>query len=250
MANTQAIIYVATHIESGREYVGLTAQGLHRRWTQHCYHSRTPKTHFHRAINKYGVEAFDVQEIASCINEEASLLERDIIKQRKPIFNQTNGGEFTKGKRVPQEVIDKIKLANTGKKRSAEIVALISAIKKKQYQDNPELRLKCIDNLKKANLMIDREKQKKASAIASKNRIWSAESRAKLSKSKMGRRLPDEAIQRMAESKMKQVECETLSATFDSITNASELTGISISGISKVCLGKRRQVRGLIFKYI
>jgi len=39
-------------------------------------------------------------------------------------------------------------------------------------------------------------------------------------------------------------------ADFDSISDAAEAMQLSISDISKVCLGKRKKLHGLTFKFI
>lgn len=247
----QVIIYTATHLDSGRQYVGLTSQGLHTRWVQHCYHAKNPKTYFHKALGKYGADAFVIEQVASCLDaKEASQLERDIIQQQKPAFNQTNGGEFTIGKRVSADVVEKIKLANTGKVRTPEQNAKMSEIKKQQYIDNFELRQKSIAILDKARLLVDKDKQKSSASLANKGRKWTDESRKKLSISCMGRRYSQDIINRMAQTKQKPVECITLACTFDSVSHAAEMMGMSISGISKVCIGKRKAIHGLKFNFV
>lgn len=66
-------IYKWTHKETGKTYVGQSIQDPNQRRLEHIAHSRhSEKTyHFHNAIRKYGVDAFDweVLEYALSIDE-------------------------------------------------------------------------------------------------------------------------------------------------------------------------------------
>ena len=253
MANTGvAIIYIATHIDSQRQYVGLTSSPLRTRWSAHNWVAQNnAKTHFHRSLKKYGKEAFSIEQIATCLSlSDAFAVERAVIQDRKPHFNQTNGGEFTVGRRASPESIEKIRQANLGKKRTDEQKMAASQSKLKQFAEFPELREKAVASIKFATSKVDRVKQKLAASLHSKNRIWTHESRKKLSDSCMGRRLPQEAIDRMAKSKNKPVECIDLACTFDSLLDAAKTTGIQIAGISKVCRGERISAGGMRFQFI
>ena len=70
---------------------------------------------------------------------------------------------------------------------------------------------------------------------------FSEESKLKLSKAKKG--VPNI-------SKRKKVLCLNTMQIFNSITEASEVTGANRKNISSVCKGKRKTVNGYIFKYI
>ena len=82
------------------------------------------------------------------------------------------------------------------------------------------------------------------------SRIWSDESRAKLSASCVGRRLPDEALARMAASKCKPVECVDTGVIYKSIKEASRSTGAYYSNISAACLGRRKLAGGFSFTFV
>ena len=93
-------IYCHTHTSSGRHYVGLTKKTMMHRWFRHVYdtkHGRT-KTHFARAILKYGEEAFSHEVLEVCHSlEVANLAEEcwiELFDTRNPEkgFNLARGG--------------------------------------------------------------------------------------------------------------------------------------------------------------
>lgn len=61
------VIYVVTHKDSGRQYVGLTVQTMERRWLYHQEQSRAgwirSECSLHAAIRKYGASAFEISVI-------------------------------------------------------------------------------------------------------------------------------------------------------------------------------------------
>lgn len=102
---SDAFLYEVVHRASGRAYVGV-AQDVTKRWRAHRNLSaRGSQTHFHRALRKYGREAFDWSVVAWCSSfDEALDAEREEIAARGRGFNQTDGGEGTLGFRHPPEV--------------------------------------------------------------------------------------------------------------------------------------------------
>jgi hypothetical protein len=54
-------IYAIVHTETGNEYVGMTRKRVDGRFSEHVKDARNEsQTHLHRAIRKYGAEAFSV----------------------------------------------------------------------------------------------------------------------------------------------------------------------------------------------
>ena len=62
-------IYKIEHRESGRAYVGRTWRDVQKRWYEHITDART-SSYIHRAIAKYGKDAFDFTVITTCTVEE------------------------------------------------------------------------------------------------------------------------------------------------------------------------------------
>lgn len=247
-----ATVYLVTNKIDGKTYVGVTRFKPKSRWTQHLYKAKhAPTTHFHKAINKYGAENFSVTAIASCLDSAfVSAVEREVIKSFNPIYNQTNGGEITVGKRVPREVVERIIAANKGKKRTAEQKKANSDRAKARYLSNPEWKANVLEALVRARLNCDHEKRKAAAGKSARERVWSKESRAKLSASCMGRKYSREVIERGAAKNRKMVECTTLHTVFDCCEDAAEALGFGSSSIYKVLAGARESVWGLNFVYV
>lgn len=94
-------IYKWTHKESGMTYIGQSVQDPNRRRLEHISNARhTKKTyHFHNAIRKYGVDAFDWEVIALALSiDELNYLEDFYIKKFNSIENGYNLREGGKNK--------------------------------------------------------------------------------------------------------------------------------------------------------
>lgn len=249
---SSGLIYVATNKVTGDQYVGLTTRGLPYRWKQHCYTaSRNAKTYFHRAIQKYGADQFDVCEYVYAQSRSVlAALERDVILQLAPTYNQTNGGEITFGRKYDDWAIERIRKSNTGKKRTAEQNLKNSIARKQYFIDHPEARAANAHHLAHIrDKPENRSKQKIATSKASKERVWSAESRAKLSASTQGRRYGPEVIAKIVATKRKPVQCSD-GRVFTSTAEAAKHTGISVKTIWRWCNRKTaRSNSGLTFSY-
>lgn len=244
-------LYLVTNTVNGKRYVGVTTQGYLFRWKQHCYTAmRGARTYFHRAIVKYGSDSFIVELVGVALDARAgSAFERELIKQHQPEYNQTNGGEFTTGKKHTAEVRAKISASATGRKNDPAQSAAHARRIKAMLAADPEYRAKVLSALEKGRANIDRTKQKAAASISSKNRVWSVESRKKLSESRMGTRHAPETLAQIAKKKSKPVECVTLNTVFDSVLEAASATGVYFSNISEVCRGRRKTAGGLVFQF-
>lgn len=245
-----ATVYVATNIVNGKQYVGLTRFKPSHRWTQHVYKAaRKPTTYFHHAINKYGADSFLVEPVASCLSvDDAWAVERQLIQRLKPDYNQTNGGEFTVGRHRSAEVAERVRLANIGRKRTLEQRAKMSASRKAWMGKDPSHRVQVAEAAAKGRAFIDHDKRKAAAAAEAHSREWSAESRAKLSASCMGRVYGRDVIDRMRAKKNKAVECVETGQVFVSMLAAAAATGVHVSSVSRVILGKRKCAGGLTFR--
>jgi group I intron endonuclease len=245
------IIYLATNKANGKQYVGLTKRSLDSRWRQHVnVANKGAKTYFHNAIVKYGKDQFDVKEIASALMVDyLADLERQLIADIKPAYNQTNGGEVTLGRKYNDATKEQIRLKNIGQKRSLEVRKKLSDMVKQRYIDNPELKAAATKQILAVRSNIDETKRRKAVSEAAKKQPWTAESRAKLSASCMGRRYNSEIIERIKASNRKAIQCSD-GRKFSCREEAAEKTGISKESIWRVCNGKYPSVKGLKFSYI
>lgn len=116
-----AIIYLLTNTINGKQYVGQTTSGLNVRWNAHCGEvKRGSNCRIHKAIRKYGTDAF-VREILEEVDEESiNLREIHWISQLNPVYNMTKGGEGMRGWSPNEETRAKQSYAKKGKKLSLE----------------------------------------------------------------------------------------------------------------------------------
>lgn len=142
-------IYVITCIPTGKKYVGLTVQTLANRFAQHlrrCNNYKTcPKLGY--AINKYGRDAFIVEELERC--SLASLGEREIfwidkLNTFRDGLNLTSGGWVSnkleqtrlkmsrsqRGKKLSEETRRKMSLTRTGFRHTEESKQKMSRVQK------------------------------------------------------------------------------------------------------------------------
>lgn len=246
-------IYVVTNRVNGKQYVGLTRKTVARRWSEHKTCAVIgKKTYLYSAIRKYGPDAFDVIAYASVLNiEDLSCVERRIIQQLNPAYNQTNGGEFTFGRKYDDATKERIRQGSLGKKRTPEQKEVQRLISKERWDTNPEFRAKCLEALAKGRANKNEEKRIEAIRRSAKNRVWSDESRAKLSASCMGRVYSAEIIGRMAASKRKAVKCNETGEVFSCKEEAALHTGCSKKTIWRDCAGQSPNPGNrLTFSYI
>src|ERR1019366_680786 len=118
----RATVYLATNAVNGHQYVGVTRFSVGKRWKEHVSNAAHGKrSYLYAAMRKYGAEHFTVEPIASCLSiTAAQATEREVILNYRPAYNQTNGGEFTAGRKTTPEVAARIAEKNRGQKRSSE----------------------------------------------------------------------------------------------------------------------------------
>ena len=90
----QGKIYVITNKLNGKQYVGQTSRNLDDRFYEHCYDKRST-SHIHRAIQKYGVSNFSLEELETVDITELDKREQYWIQQLntyKDGYNKNIGG--------------------------------------------------------------------------------------------------------------------------------------------------------------
>lgn len=93
------ILYLATHIASGREYVGRTCLSLSTRTSIHFRRAKSDAvpTPFHKALLEFGREAFTFEELARFTShEELCNAEAAEIDARRPYYNHRKGSDGTR----------------------------------------------------------------------------------------------------------------------------------------------------------
>jgi len=113
------VIYKATNNVNGKVYIGQTQLSLEKRKVKHIWDAGKARFHFHRALNKYGVENFKWQVICICPNID-SLNEQEqyfinFYDSLNNGYNLTAGGEGILKYAHTPETIKKMCLARAGK---------------------------------------------------------------------------------------------------------------------------------------
>jgi group I intron endonuclease len=90
-----AVVYMITNVINGKKYIGVTCQKLYRRKCSHFCDAKNGKDGIlGRAIRLYGKENFKCEVIMECVSFEDALLEEiRLIKELKPEYNATKGGD-------------------------------------------------------------------------------------------------------------------------------------------------------------
>ena len=245
------VVYEIVNNINGKKYIGLTRVGIDRRWKEHVRSSkRRPKTILQFAIAKYGESSFTIREVASAISLDLlPLLEKDLIAQEKPEYNQTCGGEFTAGRKYSDAVKEVIRLKNTGQKRNQETCRNISEAKRKQYAERPELRQKSSEWLRE-NRALWEDKRIEAVRKSATGRKMSPEHKEKIRQISKTRHRSKEEIQKMALAKTKKVICLNDGKVYSSRREAALAVGVSEKAIWRACNGQRKLANGLAFSYL
>jgi group I intron endonuclease len=112
------IIYQHTNRFNGNSYIGKTSKTLEQRWRQHVWESFDENktsygSHFHRAIRKYGPEAFEHKIIHICESKEemdyCEIFYISFFDTKNNGYNMTDGGDgqsegFTHSEEVRQKI--------------------------------------------------------------------------------------------------------------------------------------------------
>lgn len=109
------VVYIATNLITGEQYVGQTKQPPHVRFRAHEVSSRNPKTKFHHAVADTQYKNFCFDVVASAPTREGlNATEKTIIAQYSPTYNSTCGGAGR-----PRTVSDaeRARLSEAAKKR-------------------------------------------------------------------------------------------------------------------------------------
>jgi group I intron endonuclease len=121
------MFYVYQIVGPSGVYVGKT-NDVARRWKQHVHVSKRGKepSRLHRAMAKYGAEAFAVEVLAQCRSDQDVLsCECTIISQEREagscLYNLTDGGEGVAGLEFTSEHRERLRQAMRSSPRNAEV---------------------------------------------------------------------------------------------------------------------------------
>lgn len=212
-------IYCITNTVNGKQYVGQSTD-IDARWRHHrdllnagCHVNR----HLQYAWNKYGAESFRFS-VLEILEDDKHISEREIfwIQELDTFengYNLTLGGEGQRGRYLTEEQKRHLSEINMG--------AL-----------NPNYGLKRSEETRRKMSEAMRGKPHKPLSEEHK------------------RRISDGCKNVSHEAQNKAVLWVEKNQLFKSVSRAAESTGFSISGISSVCLGKRKQIFKQHFKFV
>lgn len=215
-------VYIHTNTINNKKYIGLTSKQPEKRWAngKHYNHS----THFKRAIEKYGWDAFDHEVYASGLSaEEASDLERELISKYRTTdmrygYNLDTGGSRTTHSKITKQKISK---AIKGIKRSPETIEKLRNAAKGNKN--------CV-----GRHHTEESKEKNRIAHLNKTHSTSDETKEKIMYSQKTR---------------KQVKCIELNKVFPLIGSAARYVGTSQGSISTVLAGRSKTAGGYHWMY-
>jgi group I intron endonuclease len=140
--STPTTLYIITSLISGREYVGVTAQSVEKRWGQHCSDAFSAKKDrgncpLHHAIRKYGPSKFvKIGLYTYPSRKEACDAECALIASlglQETGYNATPGGDggpVFLGRKHTKETLLRMSAVQKGKKKRPETVEKMAAAKR------------------------------------------------------------------------------------------------------------------------
>lgn len=224
-----------------RVYIGITGRDVSVRWYSGSGYSGQPR--FYNAIKKYGWDAFEhVVLFEGLSREDAENMEIELIRKYRSTergygFNAANGGSCA-GK-LTEESKKKISIANSGKRASAETRVKMSAARKGRKQ-TPEH-------------IMHRFESRKGYKMSEKQRREMGE---RVSKQRLGTKHSDstkEKIRQNSPVKKRIYQFSTdndFIALYDSLSDASRATGVSVQNISNMAQGRYKTAGGYVWQYV
>ena len=236
--NDTYCVYIHTNKINNKKYVGQTIHGdnPNLRWKNGSGYRN--QLYFYQAIQKYGWDNFEHEVVASNLTkEESDNFEKLLIKKiytydRNFGYNLTLGGGGSSGCRVTEETRRKMSEARIGVRLSDETKSKIGAASKGR-------------NVGRKHTFEELEKMRK-SKVRNPNKRGGAPKG--LVKSEDVKRKIQEG------SHKKQVAQKNLNGDilkyYNSLSNASRETGISLGNISSCCNGRCHTAGGFIWEFV
>lgn len=265
------IIYVATNSINNKKYVGKTKRSLEERVKQHLLDSRKGAFCFHKALVKYGENAFtwEVVDYADC-PEELAIKEQQWIEKLHTYlgdpeclgYNMTTGGEGDNPVVYDQEL--RSKLSKSAKKRCTEDwVKARSGSNHYLYGKHPsdESRLK-MSLASKGKPKTDSHKSNISKGL--KDHTVSKDTKQKISKAlsgnnhpKFGKKDSADTVEKKRASahkganarNAKKVRCIETGVIYLYIKEVESM-GICSTSVSACCRGRQNTAGGYHWEYI
>lgn len=204
-------LYLVTNTIDNTLYVGKTTQTIANRWLRHLSDARLEKynSHLHRAIRKYGTDAFTVEPLIllesdfvdeNSLNDGERLMIR-LLRVNCRLYNLTEGGEGISGFKHTKETRRKISKAKRGKALSGECRRRMSESRKGKMPSQ-ECRRKGLAAL--VGRPVSEETRRRLSESNRGQNLGGTlpeETRRKISNSLKGRPVSEETRRKISEAK-------------------------------------------------
>lgn len=220
------VVYCHTNKINGKRYIGITSRKPERRWRNGEGYSHNK--HFYSSIQKYGWHNF-THEILYCglKKEDACEIEKRLIEEYQTTdenkgYNIGTGGEHGAegSKRTAEQNVRKSEQMKAVMNDPVIVSKISNARKGIKFSDEH------IENLRISHL--GKSPANKGVAMTEKQK---------------------NVLRERKKSKMKKVYCLETNTVYDSIAEASRVTGLRVGNIHGVCEGKRKQTGGYHFRY-
>ena len=226
------VVYKITNKISGKLYIGQTVQKVSTRWIQHKCDAKTRKYHsvLHRAMNKHGIENFEIKIIARCNSmEEMNHREAYYINTFNTLapngYNAAEGGKNHRLTDAQKIKLSKLKMGvKTGKTWNKGISPSYETRMKIKYASTG-----------KRNGMY--------------GKCHSEETKKKIAEKRKGTKSPAHVIENLAAINRRPVTCNENGMIFRSAKEAAKYFSITPQAVTGVVKKQRKQCYGLTFSY-
>lgn len=263
MTDKKYCVYVHRNTANGKQYCGITSQKPEYRWRDGGGY--THNTHFQRAIQKYGWDAFEHIILKDGLtHSEANVIEQEYIRQYNLTdqdcgYNQTIGGDGTLGYSHTDETKQKMSSSRMGHECSTETCLKISeknsGEKNGMYGATPWNKGVPMSDETKAKVSKNRRGKTSGTAHPMYGKKHTEESIKKMSESHKGAVPWNKGIKTNIRPKnARRVgmfnDSGELLQEFESVTAAAIAVGNRSGNISACCKGKVRHASGYVWKYL
>lgn len=245
LKNNHVTIYMSRNKITDDFYIGITGRDINKRIKEHLsLFKRGKRNKFYNAIRKYGPENFIWIKIGEMPTYQEGLdMEVHLISILNPKYNITKGGEGTPGMIHSSKARKKMSAATTDRPKPWLLGVKLSEQHKKSLSERSFWKGTSGPMANKKHSKKTKEKLSlagKGRIPPNKGKIMGEEYRKKCSLRQIG----------VPAKNRKGVICIKDNKKFDSIGSAAKFYGISITAVSEICRGKRKNPESLIFKFI
>jgi group I intron endonuclease len=244
-------IYLVTNLVNGKRYVGQsTCDDIKKRWdTHHRMRKKCLGSAIYRAYQKYGIDKFKYQIICICFDEDCNRFEEEYIRKYNTItpngYNMKLLGGSYKVSEETRALLSKKAKAWWSDETNRK--AFINPCKGKQLSDEHKQKLRDAQNTY-WNTMSDELRQKRLSHVGTKG------TGIRKYKSEESKQRSLDAIEasRIRKGVAQYTPENVFVKEYKSISEATNITGICRSTISKVCLNKPNYhtAGGFLWKFV